>query len=148
MKPGFINWDGDDFDVDLTDERIQKKWDTWIKFKSDASATIMDNLEIVDFVQKTIDENLKASQQAHTDEIESIRSENDKRTEKIRTEYQTVQKDLTAKMGEMTDMVSSLATGVKDDMKTISSSAINMNALKDDFAQISNMFKEILNADA
>ena len=155
---GFINWDGEDFDVDLTDERIQSKWNEWVEFKSTNAAKIMATHEVIEYVQRAIEENLKQSQQAHQDEIEAIRSENDKRSEKvrkendertetIRSEYQEVQRDLTAKMSEMTDMVSSLANGVKDDMKSINKSAINMSELKNDFAEITGMFKSILDAE-
>lgn len=144
---GFINWDNEDFDIDLTDERIKKKWDSWVAFKATNSTLIMENLEIIDFVQKTIDENLKATQQAHQAEIELIRKENDERTEKIRKEYQKIQSDLTDKMTEATDLIASLADGVKKDMQTINKSAINMSSLKDDFAEISGMFKSILEAE-
>lgn len=154
---GIVSWDNEDFDVDLTDERIQKKWDEWITAKEDISTKIMESHEIVEYVQKAIDANLKSTNEEHQRQMqeirdennaqtEKIRRENDERTEKIRAEYNETRDSLNTNISNLIDTMGTMVKSVKDDVATVNKTAVDMKKLKKDFGEINEMFQSILEA--
>ena len=159
---GIIKWNDVSFSLDLGDEGVKTSWDKLVGYKEELLREKVSTYDIENFVQESINANVKAiieqydaktsdiaqetaelirkNSMDNDNRISQIKEETDLRIKEVREEYQYTVTQMQDLFNQFTESIKSISTDVKD----IKETAKSVKTLKKDVKEMTTLFSSLL----